>query len=212
MDYTQKASLSKYQRTKSMLTICIVGTVSLVGLVLGVLAFIKVDILFGILYLLAFLFGMSYVVIRINAVVPSFLAIDGNLLVLQNWENGIFPFNIAFKPAFFCDFVPAKTKLYHIDIAKITKLMIGTKSFLARNLSNPRFAEDMHAMIEINPRCEKLLQKLDILYIETIDQAVYYMSVDQFDSSDLAGVLRELGQYTPDLAIRCSNPDIRRRL
>lgn len=212
MEFTAKACLSKPVKTKSMVKICIVGTIALIGLVLGIINFIQGRGLFGAIYLLACLLGIAYVIIQINTIMPTYLAVKDRRVIMQNWENGVFPFNVAFRPAFFCDFVPDKTKIIQADISKITRLLIGTKSFLIRNLPNTQFAEDMDELTETNPRCARLLKRLDLLYIETIDGNSYYMSIDRFDPADVVRVLTQIQKYAPQLQIRCNSRDIRQRM
>lgn len=212
MEFTAKATLSRPEKTKSMVKICIIGTIALLGLVLGIISFVQGKALFGAVYLLACLLGLAYVIIQINTIMPTYFAIRGRQVVMQNWENGIFSFNIAFRPAFFCDFVPDKTKISQIDVSKLTKLLIGTKSFLIRNLPNTQFAEDMEELAQINPRCARLLKRLDLVYLETIDGDSYYMSIDRFDPADVVRVLTEIQSYVPQLQIRCNSRDIRRRM
>ena len=151
MEFTAKACLSRPVKTKSMVKICIVGSIALIGLILGIISLIQGKMLFGAIYLLAFLLGIAYVIIQINTIMPTYLAVKDRRVVMQNWKNGIFSFNPAFRPAFFCDFVPDKTNISQADISKITKLLIGTKSFLIRNLPNTQFAEDMDELTEMNP-------------------------------------------------------------
>ena len=195
-----------------MIKICIIGSVALIGLILGIASFVQGNILFGVIYLLACLFGIAYVIIQINTIMPTYLAVSGRQVVMQNWENGIFSFNPAFRPAFLCDFVPDKTDVRQADVSKITKLLIGTTSFLCRNLPNTQFEEDMHALAEINSRCARLLKRLDLIYIETIDGDCYYMSIDRFDPAEVVRVLTEIQKYAPQLQIRCNSRDIRRRM
>lgn len=212
MEFTAKASLDNTVKTKNIIYICIVGCVALLGLILAVSALVHGKILFGIIYFLACLLGLSYVIIQINTILPTYVATDGDKLIMQNWENGIFSYNVAFRPAFLCDFVPDKTKISQVEISKITKLLIGTKSYLARNLTNMKFTADMEHLEKINPRCARLLKKMDLLYLETIDGESLYMSVDQFDAAELVQVLTAVQAAAPGLQIRCNSRELRQRM
>ena len=213
MDYKAKAALTGSVKTKGIIQICIVGCVALLGLVLGVVALVGGRILFGIIYFLACIIGLCYVVIRINTILPTYLAVTAdNKLEIQNWENGIFSFNVAFRPSFFCDFVPDRTKISQVELSKITKLFIGTKSYLLRNLTNPRLARDLANLEKINPRCARLLKKMDLFYLETIDGECLYLSVEQFDPAKLVQVLNTIQEIVPDLQIHCSSRELHKRL
>lgn len=212
MEFTAKASLNNTVKTKNIIYICIVGCVALLGLVLAVSALVHGKILFSIIYFLACLLGISYVIIQINTILPTYVATAGDKLIIQNWENGIFSYNVAFRPTFLCDFVPDKTKISQVEISKITKLLIGTKSYLARNVTNMKFTADMEHLEKINPRCARLLKKMDLLYLETIDGEYLYMSLNQFDATELVQVLTAVQAAAPGLQIRCNNRELRQRM
>ncbi len=212
MEFAAKACLAKPVKTKSMVKICIIGTIALAGLVLGIVSFVQANILFGAVYLLAFLLGIAYVVIQVNTIMPTFLAVRGRQVVMQNWRNGIFSFDPEFRPGFLCDFIPDKTEIRQIDISRLTKLLIGTNSFLRRNLPNTQFAADMETLAQANPRCARLLRRLDLIYMETIDGDCFYMSIDRFDPAEVVRVLTEIQRCAPQLQIRCNSRDIRRRM
>lgn len=212
MTYTARAALSKAAKTKTTAGICIVGTISLAGLVLGIINIFQKNALFSVIYLLACVIGLAFVVIKINTVVPTFVATSKHTLWMQNWKNGVFSFNVRFKPAFLCDFIPDKTKVDKVDFSKITKVMLGTKNFLTRNLQNERFSREMQALAACNPRCGRLLKRLDLLYIETIDGACYYMSVTDFDPAELVQVLAAIEAGCPNVQIKCNSREIRKRM
>ena len=113
MDFTQRASMSKKAKNINLLIICAVGSISALGLVMAIYSLIKLEIVFTLVYLFAVLLGFSYVIMKINTVMPTYIERNDDLLFIQNWVNGLFPF--VPDNGIIGEFIPAKSMLKKIE-------------------------------------------------------------------------------------------------
>lgn len=71
MDYSAKACLKQRTRNEYIVKISLVGTVSLAGIGLAIYSMVTSNFLFALMYIIAAVMGMSYVIIRINSALPT---------------------------------------------------------------------------------------------------------------------------------------------
>lgn len=185
MEHLVRAGLGQRERRNNIIKLTLVATVAVVGILMAVISVINGAYVFAALYLLAAVLGVLYSIIKINAVIPPYAASDGERLYLNTWDNNFFPFNIDFRPAFFADFIPAKTLSYEIPISEITDMAIGTKGYLLRVLHDEKFAERMVDISRRNRRIDGLIKRCDILYVKVRSGEIYMMSVSDFDINGL---------------------------
>ena len=208
MEASNKVTIDKKTRSNAIIKISIVGTVTLVGIVLALYSLFNGRYLFSLWYFVAFIIGLSYVVIRINAIFPSYVSIDGDNLVMSIWENGALPYKISEKPSFFSDFMPEKIKKDEIALEDIAKVYLGSKKFLERNLEE--YPEDLKKIME-NKHLESALKKLDFLLIIAKDGESCFMSVTNFDSEGLEGIIEGIENNAAGVQIFLGIPKLRRK-
>ena len=68
MDLIQRASMSKKARRINLIIISVIGSISVLGFVMAIYSFFKLEVIFSIVYLIAVLLGFSYVVMKINTI------------------------------------------------------------------------------------------------------------------------------------------------
>ncbi len=188
MNYLSKVSLDRGLRRSYTIKIAIVGTISLLGLVLGIYSAITAKYLFSLWYFVAFVLGASYVIIRVNTAYPTYIATDGEKLVMSVWKNGIMPYTLPEHPNFISDFIPDKVKSYEIPVNEVESIYIGSKKFLKRSLSEQDYPEPL-SRIEGDKHLDKVTKRMDFIYIRLKDESFRFMSVTGFDTQSLAELI-----------------------
>jgi len=200
MDYTQKASISKNVKNFNMILICIMGSISLLGLVMAVYSLVHSKFLFSVIYIAAVILGFSYVVMRINTVMPTYIARGTKHIYIHNWNNGLFPFKC--DKGFWGDFLPDKTSLKKVDISAVSKIYLGSKNYILKLVSDG----ELYSKIK-NPqkKYESILKRMQFLYILTNDNKEIYMSVTDFDDGELSEVLKPIVESNEWIDFKCNN-------
>ncbi len=203
MDYSQKVTISKNIKNSNMILICIMGSISLLGFVMAIYSIIKLKILFALIYLIAVILGFSYVVMRINTVMPTFLAVKDGHIYMHNWDNGLFPFKS--DSGLIGEFLPAKTKLKKIDILAVSKMYLGSRNYLLKLVEDGEFRDKLKSPTK---KYESILKRMEFFYILTRDNREIYMSVTDFDSDELAALLKPIVDSNERIDFRCNNRKI----
>lgn len=212
MEYMQKAALSQKKRKRNIIKVSIVAAVCLAGLILaGYSIWIK-SYIYAALYVIAVVLGLAYVMIKINAIVPAFIAADRDTVYLQCWENGVFPYKINFKPAFFADFIPAKVQKKEIPIKDIKSFMIGSKNYLIRNLEGTSFANQLHDIAKNRHTEFGAIRKMDFICITNREDEVYFMPSTDMEPEALAKVVNLIYRKNNSIEIKCNLREVRTRL
>lgn len=200
MEYNQKASLSKNIKNTNMILICIIGSISLLGVVMAIYSVFKAKFLFTLIYIFAVALGLSYVVMRINTIIPTNITRDEMHLFIQNWENGLFPYRC--DKGFWGEFIPAKTVITRVNISAISKIYLGTRNYLLKLLTEG----NLHKILTADDKKYlQILKKMDFLYILTKDNKELYMSVTGFDEKELAELLKPIVEENERIDFRCNN-------
>lgn len=180
MEYLSKVSISDKVRRDHVIKISLVGSVSLLGLILGIYSLVTQNFLFALWYALAFVLGLSYVIIRINACFPTFIATDGEKVVLSKWKNGIMPYTLPEKPNFISDFIPEKVITSEIAMEDIDSVIIGSRRFLKKNLGEEEYPEIL-ARLDLYKNFDNVLKRMDFIFIRTKNGENCFMSITDFD-------------------------------
>lgn len=188
MESYKKASLSMKVWRDYIIKISLVGTVSLAGLVLAIASIISGGYIFALCYLVAFCLGFSYVVIRINTALPTYIATDGEKLMLSVWNNGVFPYKVDGKPSFIADFIPERVRLDEIEFSELDRIYIGSKRYLKKTLDEAEYPEILSALEE-DKHIDTVLKKMDFVLVFTMSGESCFMSVTDFDVQALADVI-----------------------
>ena len=191
MESIEKVSLNTKARRINTVKISIVGTISIVGLALAVYSAVSAEFLFALWYFLAFLFGLIYTVLKINATFPTYIAADDEKLILSSWENGIMPYTLPEKPTFFSDFMPEKIKTDEIFMKDIESVYIGTKRYFERNLAEGKMPEMLKRIGE-DKHLKDALKRMDFILILAKNEEVCFMSVTGFDMKGLSNILEKI--------------------
>ena len=200
MDFTQRASMSKRAKNINLLIICTVGSISALGLVMAIYSLVKLEIFFTLIYLFAVFLGFSYVIMKINTVMPTYIERNNDLISIQNWANGLFPF-VPYN-GIIGEFVPAKSTLKEIEISSISKVYIGSRNYLLKIVEPGGFTE---LIKEYKEKYDNVLKHMDILYIKTTDNNEVFMSVTDFDEDELIAIFKPIIEENEKIDFKCSN-------
>lgn len=209
MDNPLKVCMKKSMRRNYLIKISIVGTISLAGFVLGIYSIINSAPVFALWYFVAFTLGLSYCVIRINTVFPTYVAINDTQLILSTWDNGIMPYKIPDKPNFISDFVPEKVKTNEIYTDDIAEVYIGSKKYLNRNLK-PCDYPQIFEHLEKDKHYENMLRRMDFLYVLAKNGEHCFMSVTDFDIDGLADLVDTIEKNCMGVQIHINLPKLAR--
>lgn len=188
MEYLSKVSLAQKVRGEYMIKLSVVGSISLIGIILAIISITTSSFLFAFWYIIAAILGISYVIIRINTIFPTYLATDGEKVVFSVWKNGLFPYTLPEKPNIFSDFIPDKIKRYEIEIENVGTVIIGSKKFILRNIE-PENCPKVFRRFEGDKRFEASVRRMDFIYIKTKEGKSCFMPITNFDILELAKFL-----------------------
>lgn len=197
---------ARYKRTNTII-IAIIGLLALFALGAVVYNVVKGQLLFALAWFIAFILAATYVIIRVNTIFVTAVSTDGVKLYMKNWVNDFLPYDYGNKIKILSEFIPAKTKVTEIPLEEISRVYIGTKNFIKRNLENPNeFTANIRTLENSKDFYRKrTISSMDILYVETYDQECYYMPIVQFDSKDVNKILQAMKRRNADLMIKSSN-------
>ena len=207
MEYLSKVSLNQAARRQYIVKISLVGSASLAGLILAIYSILVGSYLYACWYIAAFMLGFSYVIIRINSVFPTFLATDGERVILSVWKNGVMPYTLPEKPTLISDFIPEKVKTSEVKIEDIDTLLIGSRRYLKRNLSDEEYPEIL-TRLDKDKHFDGVLKRMDFIYIRTKTGENCFMSVTGFDIYDLSEFVNNIERYCHGVQIMTNIPKL----
>ena len=209
METLKKVSVNKKVRQNATVKISIVGTVTLLGLVLSLYSIFTSNLLFAVWYFVAFILGLSYVVIRINAVFPSYVSISEDKFIMSVWKNGVMPYRLPEKPTFLSDFMPEKMKKDEIALSEIAEVYIGSKRFFDRNVTDEHYPDILKTLGQ-DRHFEKALKRMDFLLVIAKDGEKCFMPVTDFDIEGLANILDEIEKNCAGVQVFVGLPKLKR--
>ncbi len=213
--YAIKACTGKGYRNRSSIVIGFLIAASILSVVLLVIGLIRGWMYAGG-FLIPLVLALTYIVIRVNIVYPTYLASDKKNIYMKNWVNDFLPYAMDFKIKFLREFIPAQTKITKIPIEDIDSVIIGTKNFIKRNgKNNESFIARLDALgIEKKGDyyLKKTVQNMDLIYISTLDGECYYMPLVKFSPRDVSRVLQFIQRSNPEAEIKVSSKDFRTSL
>ena len=207
MEYLSKVGLNAKARREYMIKSSLFGSVSIAGLVLAIYSLAIGSFLYVAWYIVAFCLGLSYVIIRINTVFPTYIATDGEKVVLSVWKNGIMPYTLPEKATLISDFIPEKIKTNEIDMENIDCVLIGSKKYLKRNLDEDEYPEILKRL-ENDKHFEGILKRMDFLYIQTKTGENCFMSVTGFDPKEISEFIGIIEKYCSGVQILTNIPKL----
>jgi len=212
MEYLEKASLYQKKKKWSIVTVTIVATIVLAGFLLCAYNILVANYLYSLLYLLSGILGLGYVIIRINAIMPAYIAASAEHITIQCWRNGVFPYRVGFRFSFLADFIPDRVVKTEIAIREIQGVYIGGRLFLSRTLSDEAFEAQLDELSSYRRGEKELIRKMDFLCIQTKDNQLFYIPIIAMDSDELARVVNVIHRKNEEAEIKCNIKDIRSNL
>ena len=207
-EYTAKAKLGKRNRVKATVIIAAVALVVAFGIFLTIYNVFIGKYLFSVGYLLAAVLGLGYIIIEINSIFATFLAVDEKHIYMKNWVNGFVPFDLKHKLGFIREFIPAKTTTVEIKTADVKECMMGSAKFLKRHCeSNQAFVEKMDSFEKMGVISKTHIKRMEYFYVETKSGESCFMPVTGFDEDALASVIYQI-EKTSKVKVRCNNHEI----
>lgn len=191
MENFEKVCINRHLRNTGIVAISFVGTVSIIGLALTIYSIVLAKYLFALWYFVAFVLGLVYTVIKINATFPTYVMTDGEVLSMSIWENGIMPYQLPEKPNFFSDFIPEKIRTDEILIKEIDSIYIGSNKFLEKSLEEDKIPEILHRLSK-DKHLKATIKRMDFMLVVAKDGEECFMSVTGFDISELANLLNTI--------------------
>lgn len=188
MEYLSKVCLDKRIRRSYTIKISIVGTISLLGLILGIYSLTAAKYVFAVWYFIALFLGLSYVIIRINTAFPSYIATDGEKMMLSVWKNRVMPYTLPEKPNFISDFIPDKVITEEFPVSEIDSILIGSKKFLKRALAEDDYPSILKRL-DNDRHFDSTTKRMDFIYFRLRDNSYQFMSVTNFDVHELSGLI-----------------------
>lgn len=207
MEYLSKVSLNKKSRREYMIKISLVGSVSLAGLILAIYSLVIGSFLYAAWYIAAFCLGLSYVIIRINTVFPTYMATDGEKVVLSVWKNGVMPYTLPEKPTLISDFIPEKIKTSEIAMEDINCVIIGSRKYLKRNLDEDEYPEILKRL-DNDKHFDAILKRMDFLYIRTKTDENAFMTVTGFEPKEISEFVNVIEKYCSGVQILTNMPKL----
>ncbi len=181
-------------RRRNAVIVVIFAVLAFVALSMAIYNLFTKNILFAIACLIATVLAATYVLIRINTVFPTYLALDREHLYMKSWSNDFLPYDYDNKVKILSEFIPAKLKLVEIPIDEIKTILIGTKNFIKRNISS-----DMEFIENVRPLemskdfyRKRTISSMDIFYVETYDMECYYMPIVKFANNDVMKIVQTI--------------------
>ncbi len=211
MAQSVRAELSEKVKRQSLIKIAVVGTISVIGLILAVYSIVRLNFLFAFLYLVAGVMGALYTIIEINFSRVPFVECDGEKLVFSTWDNNIFPYKVDFKPKFFADFVPSKAVSYEITLDDVADMAIGSKGFLTKALKSLELDRKFAEFSVYSKRVEGFVKRCDILCVRLKDGSIYMMSVKSFDMDELYRIVDMTEHQVQGLEFKTSVRQLRKK-
>lgn len=211
-DYIAKAGGDKNYRVRNGIIIGVVAALSCAGLVMMIYSLITKAYLFAASYLLAIILGFTYVIIKINTVYGTYVAVDEKKLYMKNWDNDFMPYDVENRIALFREFIPAKKKTVVIPNKEITRFMLGTKNYIKRYTSPEGKFKKAVAPYEKSKDYyrKKIMQTTDFIYVETVDGGCFYMPITHFSGTDLVEVVNAFREINPDASLELNSREFRK--
>jgi len=207
MENLIKVSIARKVRRDHIIKITVVGSVCLLGLLLCVYNLFEKNFPFALWYALAFILGLSYVIIRINACFPTFVATDGETVTLSTWNNGIVPYTIPEKPNFLSDFIPDKVKTSEILMEDIDSVIVGSRRYIKKNTGEDEYPEIL-TRLEDNKHFDKVLKRMDFIFVRTKSDENCFMSIMDFDVTEISEFLEIIEKNCAGVQILTNIPKL----
>lgn len=207
MEYMNKAIIEKKKRRKDICIITFLGCVGCAAIVLAVYNIFKQHFIYTAIYAFACLLSVIYTVIKVNTVIPTFIADDEENIYMRYWANGFFPFRN--DKGFMGEFIPEKIKNSKITLKEIKSICIGSGNFISRTFPESEFAAKFK---EYKKKYSGTLKHTEFIHLTLEDSREKYMPVSDFDTESLANIVKDVQKSNKNMTFTTGNRNIRKRV
>jgi len=200
-----KASVSKKKRMRGSVSMWIVAILCVLALALIVYNIIFENYWYAVSYFIGIILGSSYILVCLNELYSTWIATDGDFLVMRCWDNCFFPYQTLYRFSLLGELLPAKNVRLRVPVNEISKIIIGTKTFIKRNTDDEAFLEAvaLYEKTKFNST-QRILEKSDIIFISTVDNESVFMSINHFDTRAVIKILNALKRQNPSIEIKAN--------
>jgi len=205
-----RATVSRKRRLRGSVSMWIVIALCLLALALMVYNIIMLNFWYVACYAIGIILGSSYILVCLNELYSTWIMVEGTDFVMRCWDNCFFPYQTLLKFNI-GELLPAKNVRLRVPISEISKVYIGTKTFVKRNSNDENFLEAvaLYENKKFNSN-QRILEKADILYIGTSDNDSVFMNITHFDSKAVIKILKSIQDKNPDVIIKANGRAYRR--
>ncbi len=208
---TLTATVNPKKRIRTTVLIAVYAALALFSLSMGFFDIATDKRVFGILFLIAAVIFIILLLIKGNSVFGTYIRFSNSTLYLKSWINTFLPYNT--DGGFFADLKPSKTKLVSVPATEITTILIGTKDFVKRNMteSGKKFVKALYPYEHSSKKSKKnMITGLDIFYAETTDQSCVFTCVQDYSVKKVVEIINEICLINPDVSIKVNNREYKR--
>ena len=207
MEFQNKAILEKKKRIIGISIIALLGAVGCIAFIMGIYSLIIGSYIYLLAYFVACLFSVVYTVIKINSVIPTFIANDDLYIYLRYWENGFFPFRT--DKGFIGEFMPEKVKNSKIAFINIKKLSLGSAKYVSKANSDGDFKK---VYDEYSEKYSGMLKHAEFFVVTLTNDVERYMPVNDYDMDVLAEVIKSAKEGNPEIEVVTSMRSVKKKL
>ncbi|MDD6762213.1 MAG: hypothetical protein PUD92_01000 [Clostridiales bacterium] len=201
MNGSVKATADSSIRGKALMVIAVYAVLFLFCFVMAIYDISASKPGLGIPFAIVAVIFAALSLLKLNSVFGTYIKVRDNVLYMKSWANDFLPYDI--NGGFLSDLKPAKTKLAEIPADELSVVLVGTKDFIKRNVSEAgkRFIKTLYPY-EHSRSKRDLVSSMDMFYVETIDGECSFMCIYGYDPEAVIDVIGELYDINPDLYVR----------
>ncbi len=203
MAKTYTATADRSTRSRAVITIAAFIALALFSVIMSVYDLASGMTLYGVLFGIAAIIFIVLMLLKINSVFGTYIKLKQGVLYMKSWSTDFIPYDNG--RGFFSDLKPAKTKLSKIPEIDIDCILIGTKEFVRRNMSEAgkKFNKAVYPYEHAPSRTRRnLIDSIDIFYLETMDGDCCFMSVEGYDEKKIVDIIAELYKHNRELYVK----------
>ena len=208
-----KASVNPAARAKAVISIALYAILALFSTVMAIYDFATARRFFGILFLLAAVIFTVLLLIKGNMVFGTSLKVKDGMLYMKSWENNFLPYDI--DGGFFSDLKPSKTKVSTVSANDISLILIGTKDFVKRNITDAGkgLIKALYPYEHSSKKSKRnMISAIDLFYVETNDGDCSFMCVEGYAPKDVVKVIGTLYDMNPSMHIKVNSREYKKHI
>ncbi len=208
---TVRATADSLIRRKAMTVILIFTLLTLFSITMAIYDISTGAILYGALFGVAALIFVVLILLKINSVFGTYIAVKNDKLYIKSWVNDFLPYEA--DGGFLSDLKPSKTKLTEIPVEDITNVFVGTKDFIKRNatIAGKKLARTLYPYEHSSKKSRKrLISAIDLFYVETVDDECSFMCVHGYNAKAVVDVIGTLYRLNPDIYVKVNSREYKK--